>query len=193
MPLRYIARVGMVQLNIVSSALSAEVLLDGNSEAQTLQFLGPIIDGKTLTNIELTFAQATRGIIYVAGFLLRPAYEIIKSRFQRQGDLNLLQEYLRPIACSLTELRLEPQHLERLPESPELQDQVIRRYVENVTWDLRTYVREELPHCQLLVQGLYYSLTREGLILCHPRERCLTPPFGRLSLVPRSGLKPPRN
>lgn len=181
------------QLNILSSALNAGAFQEHDPEVLTLQMLGPIIDDTTLDNIEHTFAQVGRGRIYVAGFLLRPAYEIIRSQFGRQEALTQLQEYLRPISCSLTELRVESQHLESLPHSHELQDQVIRRYVENIIWDLKTHLQREVPRASVAVRGLYYSQTQERLLFCKPRRRALTPAFGCPRLMPRSELCSPQS
>jgi len=118
--------------------------------------------------------------LHVAGYLSQPAYEVLAGSFMVHSPV---AQYLRPVACSFTELHLSPEQIQGLPLDEALMDQVIERYISNLLNDLQTFHQARLPHVDIRITGSYLSRQSADHVTCHPIPRILTPGFGTLTFV----------
>ena len=117
----------------------------------------------------------------LAGYLLVQGYQILnRTNTYQTHDL---YEYMKPLACSFTELTLNLEQIVRLPEDEELMDLVMERYISNLLADFQFFAERRLPDRDLTFRGFYLSRKLSRLVPCRPIERKLTPKFGTLAFA----------
>lgn len=135
-----------------------------------LSGLGPVLGTTELQALQ--GLPPGKGGVVLVGFLGAQAYRwVLQSRAGEPSSL--LRQYLRPLACSFTELGLSDAELDVLPSQPPMMDRATGRYVSNLLADLAGMGLNG-------ARGAYWSLLERRLVWCRPLERQLTPAFGRI-------------
>lgn len=167
---------------ITSTSLPEEFKEETNLSAVCYQLLGPIVDADMLRILEDTFVWPDEvGEVQVTGYLPDAGYRVLN----HSGALchPELYVFMRPLACTFTELCLGEESIACLPENDYLKDLVMRTYISNLLDDLHFFAEQRLPNRKLRITGSYLDRRSGRFLPCQPLERKLTPRFGDLSFA----------
>ncbi|MCA9777990.1 MAG: hypothetical protein KC800_14775 [Candidatus Eremiobacteraeota bacterium] len=168
---------------VIASASLPHSIGEGSEPESTSYYhlLGPVINVSTLRLLEASILAAERVEVILAGYLLVQGYQILnRTNTYQTHDL---YEYMKPLACSFTELTLNLEQIVRLPEDEELMDLVMETYISNLLADFQFFADQRLPDRDLTFRGFYLSRRLSRLVPCRPIERKLTPKFGTLAFA----------
>lgn len=156
---------------------------EASSPEAVFQLLGPVINEDTLETLEQLYSRPEVEVaeLLIIGFMRMQGYEILSAA--KASEASLVHQYLRPLACSFTELGLSSEEISQVSLDDGLMDCVMECYVSHLLDDFLFFARERLPGRIFRVRGSFLSRKQGRLLSCQARERQLTPRFGTLAFT----------
>lgn len=173
-----------VKVSILSAGLPEWLGKPSAGSSHTMQLLGLILGCDTLRLLEILFADGARAELDLIGYLRTQGFDVLLGTFMKYTQV---YNYLRPLATSITELRLDPSEIRDLPHNDAMIDAVMARHVSNLLDDLNYFMKVRMPGREFQGTGRYLSRVTGRLVECRPIARDLTPRFGTLTFVVSEG------